>query len=94
MGFFNGAEDLELFLTRCCYLSIGSVPAWWGATAFFIKEEGWHFSFLVSFVFPLIAACLGGRGSREIRVGPAATGLVLALVTMPLTFVLAYLEGS
>ncbi|WP_229877324.1 hypothetical protein [Streptomyces bluensis] len=61
---------------------------------FFIKEEGWHFSFLVCCVLPLIAAYLGVRGKREIRAGLAATGLALALATLPVAFALASLESS
>lgn len=94
MGFLGGLDDLELFLSRCRVLSVGSVPVCLGAMVFFIKEEGWHFSFLVCCVLPLIAAYLGVRGKREIRAGLAATGLALALATLPVAFALASLEGS
>jgi hypothetical protein len=94
MGFFGGVDGLELFLTRCLYMTVASVPVWWGLTFFFIKEEGWYFSFLLCFVLPPIAAYLGVRGKREIRAGLAATGLALAAATLPLTFVLASLEGA
>jgi hypothetical protein len=94
MGFFGGADAVDLFLTRCRNLSVGSVPAWWGAMVFFIAEEGWHFSFLVGFVLPLIAAYLGVRGKREIRTGMSASALALAFATLPLVFALAALEGS
>ncbi|MER5752747.1 hypothetical protein [Streptomyces sp. NPDC002088] len=94
MDFFGGVDAHELFLSRCRYLSVGSVPAFWGVTVFFIKEEGWYFSFLLCFVLPLIAAYLGVRGQREIRTGLAATGLALAAATLPLTFLLASVEGA
>ncbi|MFF7190998.1 hypothetical protein ACFZAR_38640 [Streptomyces sp. NPDC008222] len=94
MEFFGGGYGLERFLTRCFYLSLGSVLVYWCAAVFFIKEEGWHFSFLVCGVLPPIAAYLAVRGKREIRAGMAATAGVLALVTLPLTFALASLEGS
>ncbi|MER6016032.1 hypothetical protein [Streptomyces bluensis] len=94
MGFLGGVDDLELFLSRCRVLSVASVPVCLGAMVFFIKEEGWHFSFLVCCVLPLIAAYLGVRGKREIRAGLAGAGLVLALATLPVTFALASLESS
>ncbi|MCT9079499.1 hypothetical protein [Streptomyces fulvoviolaceus] len=94
MGFFGGVDGLELFLTRCLYMTVGSVPAWWGVTLFLMKEEGWHFSFLLCFVLPPIAAYLGVRGKREIRAGLAGAGLALAVATLPLMFVLASLEGA
>ncbi|WP_234439889.1 hypothetical protein [Streptomyces bicolor] len=74
-------------------MSVASVPACWALMAFLIKEEGWHFSFLVCCLLPLIAAYLGSRGKREIRMGMAVTGLVLAVATLPLTLALASLEG-
>ncbi|MGW5247193.1 hypothetical protein ACWEQN_25730 [Streptomyces sp. NPDC004129] len=61
---------------------------------FLVKEEGWHFSFLVYVVLPPVAAYLAVRGRREIHAGMAASAAVLALVTLPLTFVLASLESS
>lgn len=94
MSFFGGVNDLELFLSRCRVMSVGSVPVCLGAMVFFIKEEGWHFSLLLCCVLPLIAAYLGVRGKREIRAGMAAAGLALAVATLPLTFVLALLEGA
>ncbi len=94
MGFLGGGDDLELFLSRCRIMSVGSVPVCLGAMVFFVEEEGWHFGFLVCCVLPLIAAYLGVRGKREIRTGMAATGLVLAVATLPLAFALASIEGS
>jgi hypothetical protein len=96
MDFFAGRNpgQLELFLTRCCYLSVGAVPVWWGAVVFFVKEEGWYFSFLVCCVLPLIGAWLAVRGKREIRAGLSATGALLALGALPLTLVLASLERT
>ncbi|MBT2421264.1 hypothetical protein J7F01_33870 [Streptomyces sp. ISL-22] len=94
MSIFGGADDLELFLSRCRVMSVGSVPVYLAVMVFFIKEEGWHFSLLLCGVLPLIAACLGVRGNREIRPGMSAAGLALACATLPLTFVLASLEGS
>jgi hypothetical protein len=94
MGFSGGGDGLELFLSRCRIMTIGSVPVCWGAMVFFIKEEGWHFSLLLCGVLPLLAAHLGVRGKREIRTGMAATGLALAVATLPLAFVLASIEGS
>lgn len=94
MGFLGGVDDLELFLSRCRIMSVGSVPVCLGAMVFFINEEGWRFSFLLCCLLPLIAAYLGVQGKREIRAGLAATGLALAFATLPLTFALASLEGS
>lgn len=94
MSFFGGVNDLELFLSRCRMMSVGSVPVCLAAMVFFIKEEGWHFSLLLCCVLPLVAAYLGIRGKREIRAGMAATGLALAFATLPVTFVLASLEGA
>ncbi|MGV9248609.1 hypothetical protein [Streptomyces sp. NPDC003710] len=94
MEFFGGGHGLERFLTRCLYLSLGSVPVCWCAMVFLIKEEGWHFSFLLCGLLPPVAAHLGFRGKREIRTGMAATAAALALATLPLTFVLASLEMS
>jgi hypothetical protein len=93
MGFIGGGDSLELFLSRSQMMSVVSVPACWSLTFFLIKEEGWHFSFLVSCLLPLIAAYLGVRGKREIRTGTAATGLVLGVATLPLTLALAALES-
>ncbi|MGW0611929.1 hypothetical protein [Streptomyces sp. NPDC002788] len=45
-------------------------------------------------MLPLIATYLGVGGKSEIRAGMAASGLALALATLPLTFVLASLEGA
>jgi hypothetical protein len=94
MSFFGGAGDLELFLSRSQVLSVSSVPVCLGAMVFFITEEGWHFSLLLCCILPLIAAYLGVRGKREIRAGLAAAGLALAVATLPLSFVLASLEGA
>ncbi|MFC5639229.1 hypothetical protein [Streptomyces bullii] len=94
MSFFGGGSGLELFLSRCRIMSVGSVPVCLAAMVFFIKEEGWHFSLLLCGVLPLVAAYLAIRGNREIRAGMAASGLALAVATLPLTFVLASLEGS
>ncbi|MFF6978654.1 hypothetical protein ACFZAV_13130 [Streptomyces sp. NPDC008343] len=94
MSFFGGADNLELFLSRSQVLSVGSVPVCLGAMVFFITEEGWHFSLLLCLVLPLIAAYLGVRGKREIRAGLAAAGLALTVATLPLSFVLASLEGA
>ncbi|MEJ8671384.1 MULTISPECIES: hypothetical protein [unclassified Streptomyces] len=94
MSFFGGSSDLELFLSRSQVLSVSSVPVCLGAMVFFITEEGWHFSLLLCCVLPLIAAYLGVRGKREIRAGLAAAGLALAVATLPLSFVLASLEGA
>ncbi|ELS56926.1 hypothetical protein [Streptomyces viridochromogenes] len=93
MGLFGGVDDLERFLTRSCYLSLGSVPACWGLTIFLIGDVGWHFSFLVGCVLPLIAAYLGIRGKREIHTAMSATAFGLALASLPLMLGLAYLEG-
>lgn len=62
--------------------------------AFFFAEEGRHSSFLVGCVLPPIAAYLGVKGKREIRTGLSATALGLAIVTLPLMFMLATLEIS
>lgn len=94
MAFFGGGDSLELFLSRCQVMSVGSIPACLGLMVFLIKEEGWHYSLLLCCLLPLIAAYLGVRGKREIRAGMAAMGLVLAVATLPLTFVLASLEGA
>ncbi|MFI6376043.1 hypothetical protein [Streptomyces sp. NPDC050546] len=94
MSVFGGVDDLELFLSRCRVMTVGSVPVCLAATVFFITEEGWHFGMLLSCVLPPIAAFLGVRGKREIRPGMAAAGLALALATLPLTFVVASLGGS
>jgi hypothetical protein len=94
MDFFGRVDDLERFLTRSCYLSVGSVPACWGLMVFLIAEEGWHFSFLVGCLLPLIAAYLGVRGKREIRTGMSATAFALAFVSLPLMVALAALESS
>jgi hypothetical protein len=94
MAFLGGGDSLELFLSRCQAMSLASVPACLGVMVFLVKEEGWHYSFLVLCLLPLIAAYLGVRGKREIRTGVAAAGLVLAVVTLPLAFVLASLEGA
>jgi hypothetical protein len=94
MRFFGGVDALELFLSRCHVLTVASVPACLGVMAFLTKEEGWHFSLLLRFLLPLVAAHLGIRGRREIRAGMAAAGLALAAATLPLTFVLASLEGA
>ncbi|MGW6907662.1 hypothetical protein [Streptomyces sp. NPDC054940] len=94
MAFFGEGDTLELFLSRCKVMSIVSIPACLAVMVFLIKEEGWHYSFLVCCLLPLIAAYLGVRGKREIRAGVAAMGLVLAVAALPLTFVLASLEGA
>ncbi|MGW1612372.1 hypothetical protein ACWCQZ_23690 [Streptomyces sp. NPDC002285] len=70
------------------------MPVCLAAMVFFITEEGWHFSLLLCCVLPFIAAYLGVRGKREIRAGLAASGLALAVATLPLSFVLASLEGA
>ncbi|MCZ2525995.1 MULTISPECIES: hypothetical protein [Streptomyces] len=93
MGFFDGIDQLDLFLTRCRALSLGSVPVCLAGMVFFIKEEGWHFSFLVCCILPLVAAYLGFRGKQEIRAGMSATAAALAGATLPLTFALAAVEG-
>ncbi|WP_405589876.1 hypothetical protein [Streptomyces sp. NBC_01092] len=94
MGLLGGADDLERFLTRSCYLSIGSVPACWALMIFLIGDGGWRFSFLLSAVLPLVAAYLGVRAKREIRTGMSATAFGLAFASVPLMLGLAYLEGS
>ncbi|MFI9647851.1 hypothetical protein ACIHAA_16335 [Streptomyces sp. NPDC052040] len=94
MEFFGDGYGLERFLTRCSYLSLGSVLVCWCAMVFLVREEGWHFSFLVCAALPPISAYLGVRGRREIRVGMAATAAVLALSAFPLTLALASLESS
>ncbi|QOV35156.1 hypothetical protein IM697_34555 [Streptomyces ferrugineus] len=94
MSFFGGVNDLELFLSRCRIMSVGSVPVCLAAMVFFIKEEGWYFSLLLCCVLPVIAAYLAIRGKSEIRAGMAASGLALAVATLPLAFVLASLEGA
>ncbi|MGW1259149.1 hypothetical protein ACWD5Q_29200 [Streptomyces sp. NPDC002513] len=94
MDFFDRADGLERFLTRCAYLSLGSVPVCWCAMVFFVKEEGWHFSFLVCGVLPPVAAYLGVRGRREIRAGMSAAALALAGIALPLMFALASLESA
>ncbi|MFF7313841.1 hypothetical protein [Streptomyces sp. NPDC008137] len=93
MSVFGGADGLELFLSRCRVMTVGSVPVCLAATVFFIKEEGWHFGLVLSCVLPPIAAFLGIRGRREIRAGMAAAGLALALAALPLTFVVASFGG-
>ncbi|MGF0169771.1 hypothetical protein ACQF36_04345 [Streptomyces sp. Marseille-Q5077] len=70
------------------------MPVCLAVMVFFITEEGWHYSLLLCCVLPLIAAYLGVRGKREIRAGMAASGLALAVATLPLSFVLASLEGA
>ncbi|MFH0519043.1 hypothetical protein ACHBTE_17980 [Streptomyces sp. M41] len=94
MSFFGVADGLELFLTRSLALSVCSVPVCLAAMVFFVTEEGWYFSLLLCGVLPWIAAYLSGRGKREIRAGMAAAGLALAVATLPLSFVLASLEGA
>ncbi|MEU0375197.1 hypothetical protein ABZ070_34550 [Streptomyces sp. NPDC006283] len=94
MSFFSGVEDLELFLSRSRVMTVVSVPVCVGAMVFFLREEGWRFSMLLCCVLPLIAAYLGIRGKREIRIGLAAAGLALAVVTLPLALVLSRLEGA
>jgi hypothetical protein len=95
MGFpFGGAEGLDLFVTRCRNAGVTSVPVCLALVGFLIKEEGWHFSFLVGCVLPPIAAYLGVRGNRELRAGMSFTALVLATASLPLMFVLAFLESS
>ncbi|MFE5615778.1 hypothetical protein ACFQ69_08295 [Streptomyces sp. NPDC056470] len=94
MSFFGGVDDLELFLTRSRMMTVMSVPVCVGVMLFFLSEEGWHFSLLLCCVLPSIAAYLGVRGKREIRGGLAAAGLALAVATLPLTLVLARLEGA
>jgi hypothetical protein len=93
MGFPYGGVD-ELFVTRCRDAGVLSVPACFAIMGFLIKEEGWHFSFLVCCILPPIAAYLGVRGKREIRTGMSATALALAVATLPLMFALASLESS
>ncbi|MFE5486642.1 hypothetical protein [Streptomyces sp. NPDC056527] len=94
MSFFNGVEDLELFLSRSRMMTVMSVPVCVGVMVFFLREEGWRFSLLLCCVLPLLAAYLGIRGKREIRGGMAAAGLALAVATLPLALVLAWLEGA
>lgn len=94
MSFPGGADGLERFLTRSCYLSVGSVPVCWGLVVFLIGDVGWRYGFLACGVLPLIAAYLGIRGKREIRTGMSATAFGLAFAALPLTLALAYLEGS
>lgn len=94
MAFLGGSDSLELFLSRCQVMSVASVPACLSVMVFLVKEEGWHHSLLLCFLMPLIAAYLGVRGKREIRAGMAATGLVLAVATLPLAFALSSLEGA
>lgn len=94
LSFLGGVDDLERFLTRSCYLSVGSVPACWGLTVFLVGDVGWHFSFLAACVLPLIAAYLGIRAKREIRTGMSATAFGLAFVSLPLLVALAYVENS
>ncbi|MFJ8633086.1 hypothetical protein [Streptomyces sp. NPDC093568] len=94
MSFFGGTDNLELFLSRSRAMSVGSVPVCLALMVFFITEEGWRYSLLLCGVLPVIAAYLGVRGRSEIRAGMAAAGLGLAVATLPLTFVLASLEGA
>ncbi|MEU0744201.1 hypothetical protein [Streptomyces sp. NPDC006134] len=61
---------------------------------FFTVEEGWHFSFLITYVLSPIAAYLGIRGKREIRAGMAAAALGLAGAVLPLTLALASMEST
>ena len=94
MGFFGGVDDLERFLTRSCYLSVGSIPVCWGLIVFLVGDSGWRFSFLLCGVLPLVAAYLGIRARREIRTGMSAVAFGLAFVSLPLTLLLATLEGQ
>ncbi|MCI3277906.1 hypothetical protein [Streptomyces cylindrosporus] len=94
MSFPGGSGTLDLFLSRSRVATVASVPVCLAAMVFFIMEEGWHFSLLLCCVLPPIAAYLGIRGMREIRAGLAATGLALAVATLPLAFVLASIEAS
>ncbi|GHH31638.1 hypothetical protein [Streptomyces lanatus] len=94
MSFFGGADDLERFLSRCRVMTVASVPVCLAVMIFFISEEGWRFSLLLCCVLPVIAAYLGVRGRSEIRAGMAASGLALAVATLPLALVLASLEGA
>jgi predicted MFS family arabinose efflux permease len=93
MGFLGGVDGLERFLTRACYLSIGSVPVCWGLIIFLVGDSGWRFSFLLCGVIPLIAAYLGVRGKQEIHTAMSATAFGLAFASLPLTLLLASLEG-
>ncbi|MGI5378627.1 hypothetical protein ACQEV2_31130 [Streptomyces sp. CA-251387] len=93
MSFLGGVDDLERFLTRSCYLSIGSVPVCWALMVFLVADSGWHFSYLLGAVLPPIAAYLGIRGKREIRTGMSATAFGLAFVSLPLMVALGYLES-
>ncbi|MEU9860738.1 hypothetical protein AB0D99_07680 [Streptomyces sp. NPDC047971] len=94
MSFFNGVEDLELFLSRSRAFTVASVPACVAVMIFFLSEEGWRFSLLLCCILPVIAAYLGIRGKREIRGGLAAAGLALAVATVPLALFLSLLEGA
>jgi len=94
MGFFGGVDGLERFLTRSCYLSVGSVPVCWGLIVFLVGDSGWPFSFLLCGVLPLIAAYLGWRARREIRTGMSAAAFGLAFASLPLTLLSATLEGQ
>ncbi|MGW7718143.1 hypothetical protein ACWGKK_28040 [Streptomyces chartreusis] len=94
MSFFGGAGDLELFLSRARVMSVGAVPVCLAAMVFFISEEGWRFSLFLCGVLPPIAACPAVRAKREIRGGMAASGLGLAVATLPLAFFLASIEGA
>lgn len=94
MGVLGGVDDLERFLTRSLYLSVGSVPVCWALMVFLITDVGWHFSFLIGAVLPLAAAYLGIRGKREIRTGMSATAFGLAFLSLPLMLALGLLERS
>ncbi|UXY22271.1 hypothetical protein N8I84_28930 [Streptomyces cynarae] len=63
----GGGYGLTAFPHACCYLSLGSVAVCWSAVILFVKEEGWHFSYLVCYVVPLMAAYRGVPGKHEIR---------------------------
>ncbi|WP_306317656.1 MULTISPECIES: hypothetical protein [unclassified Streptomyces] len=93
MSFFGDDPALDRWLVSGRILNVGAVPVYWVLLFFFIKEEGWHFSFLVAALLPPIAALLALRGHREVRPGLTAAGMALAVGTLPLMVWLAMLEG-
>lgn len=85
-------EPDEVFLSRCRNLSLLSVVVGWTLMLFFLSEEGWHYAFLALIILPPIAAYLGVQGNREIHMGKAFAGFLIAFASIPLSLGLAVLE--
>lgn len=89
MSFF---EADETFLSRSRILSLGSIVVGWALMLFFLVEEGWHYALLLLVVLPPIGAYLAVQGHREIHMGKAVAGSLLAFGSIPLSLWLAILE--